>query len=57
MHELEHHANVYTHSCITATKLPENETAEPFKVVEPEPGVEYVVEPEENQGKQLSMFL
>ena len=28
------------------------------KPVEPEPpGVEYVVEPEENQGKQLSMIL
>jgi hypothetical protein len=35
----------------------ENKTAEPVKAVEPEPGVEYVVEPEENRGKQLSMFL
>ena len=31
---------------------------EPTELVEPEPpGVEYVVEPEENQGKQLSMIL
>jgi hypothetical protein len=41
MHELWHHANAYTH----------------FEVVEHEPGVEYVVESEENQGKQLSMLL
>jgi hypothetical protein len=29
----------------------------PPKAVEIEPGVEFVVEPEENQVKQLSMFL
>jgi hypothetical protein len=37
-----------------STKTPENEPAE---TVEHQPGVEFVVEPEENQGKQLSMFL
>jgi hypothetical protein len=57
MHELWHHANAYTHSCIIATEPSENETAEPVEVVEPEPSVEYMVEPEENQGKQLRMFL
>jgi hypothetical protein len=57
MHELWHHANTYTHSCIIATEPPENETAEPVEAVKPKPGVEYVVEPEEKQGKQLSMFL
>ena len=29
--------------------------AEPVEVVEPEPGVEFVVGPEENKGKQLRM--
>jgi hypothetical protein len=49
MHELWHHANTYTHSCIIATEPPENETAEPVEAVKPKP--------EEKQGKQLSMFL
>jgi hypothetical protein len=32
-------------------KTLENEPIKPNKTVEPEPGVEYVVEPEETQGK------
>jgi hypothetical protein len=39
------------------TETPENEPIEPTKIVEPEPGVEFMVEPEDNQGKQLSMIL
>jgi len=34
-----------SHSCIIVTETPENET------VKPEPGVEFLVEPEENHGK------
>ena len=34
----------------------EVEPVEPTKSVEPEPGVQFVVEPEVNQGKQLSMI-
>jgi hypothetical protein len=44
------------HSCIIVTETPENEPVEPAKIVETEPGVEFVVEPEYNQGKQLSMI-
>jgi hypothetical protein len=44
------------HSCIIVTETSENEPVEPAKTVETEPGVEFVVEPEENQGKQLSMI-
>jgi hypothetical protein len=46
-----------SHSCIIVTETSENEPVEPAKTVEPEPGVELVIELEENQGKQLSMFL
>jgi hypothetical protein len=46
-----------SHSCITVTETPENEPVEPPETVEPEPGVDFVVEPKENQGKQLNMFL
>jgi hypothetical protein len=35
--------------------MPESKSTEPAEVDEPEPGVEFVLEPEENQGKQLSM--
>jgi hypothetical protein len=56
MHESWQHANAYAHSWIIATEPLENETAEPVEVVKPEPAVEYVVELEENQGKQLSMI-
>ena len=45
-----------SHSCIIVTETPESETVEPTEFVEPEPGVELVVDPEENQGKQLSMI-
>jgi hypothetical protein len=44
------------YSCIIVTKTPENEPVEPAEIVEIEPGVEFVVEPEENQGKHLSMI-
>ena len=49
-----HHTNAYTHSCIRATKTKESEPVQPTENVEPELSVEFVVEPEENQGKQLS---
>jgi len=45
-----------SHSCIIVTQPSENEPIEPAEVVEPEPGVQFVIEPEENQGKQLSMI-
>jgi hypothetical protein len=44
------------HSCILVTETPEDEPVEPSATVEAEPGVEFVVESEENQGKQLSMI-
>jgi hypothetical protein len=44
------------HSCIIVTETPENEPVEPAETFETEPGVEFIVEPEENQGKQLSMI-
>ena len=34
----------------------ESEPVEPTENVEPEPGVEFVVKPEENQGKQVCMI-
>ena len=34
-----------------------HEPVEPAEVAEPEPGVEFFFEYEENQGKQLSMIL
>jgi hypothetical protein len=45
-----------SHSCIIVTKTPEDEPVEPAGTVEAEPGAEFVVEQEENQGKQLSMI-
>jgi hypothetical protein len=39
------------------TETLENEPIEPDETVETEPRVKFVVEPEENQGKQLSMIL
>jgi hypothetical protein len=56
MHKSWHHANAYTHSYILMTETQENKPIEPTEIVEPEPSVEFVVEPEDNQGKQLSMF-
>ena len=44
------------HSCIIVSEPSENEPVEPAEVAETEPGVEFFVEPEENQGKQLSMI-
>ena len=46
-----------SHSCIIVTEPSEVEPVEPAESVEPEPGVPFVVEPEVNQGKQLSIFL
>ena len=45
-----------SHSCIVVTEPSENEPVEPAESVEPEPGVQFVVEPEVNQGKQLNMI-
>jgi hypothetical protein len=36
------------HSCIIVTETPENEPVEPTEIVKTEPGVGFVVEPEEN---------
>jgi hypothetical protein len=38
------------------TETREDEPVEPAEIVEIEPGVEFVVEPEDDQGKQLSMI-
>ena len=43
-------------SCIIVNQSSEVEPVEPTESVEPEPGVQFVVEPEANQGKQLSMI-
>ena len=45
-----------SHSCILVTEPSEAEPVEPAESVKPEPGVQFVVEPEVNQGKQLSMI-
>ena len=42
------------HSCIIVTELSENEPIEPAESVEPEPGVQFVVESEAIQGKQAA---
>jgi hypothetical protein len=48
---------MYTfYSCIIVTEISKNEPVEPAEIVEIEPGVEFVVEPEENQDKQPSMI-
>ena len=44
-----------SHSCIIVTQPSEVEPVEPTETVEPEPEVQFVVGPEVNQGKQLSM--
>jgi hypothetical protein len=44
------------HSYIIVTETSKNKLVVPAKIVETEAGVEFVVEPEENQGKQLSMI-
>ena len=45
-----------SHSCILVIESSENEPVEPTESVEPEPGIPFVVEPEVNQGKQLSII-
>jgi hypothetical protein len=40
---------------ILVIETPESEPVEPTDTVEPKFGVEFVVEPEKNQGKKLSM--
>ena len=45
-----------SHSCIIVTEPSENEPVEPIESVEPVPGVQFVIEPEANQGKQLSII-
>jgi len=45
-----------SHSCILVTELSEVEPVEPTESVEPKPRVQFVAEPEVNQGKQLSMI-
>ena len=45
-----------SHSCIIVTESSEVEPVEPTESLEPEPGVQFVVEPEVNQGKHLSMI-
>jgi hypothetical protein len=38
------------------TETPEHEPVEPAEIVETELRVDFIVEPEDNQGKQLSMI-
>ena len=45
-----------SYTCIIVTESSEVEPVEPAESSEPEPGVSFVVEPEVNQGKQLSMI-
>ena len=52
---LVHFLILASHSCIIVTEPSENEPVEPAESVEPEPGVPFVVEPEVNPGKQLSI--
>ena len=54
---LVHFLILASHSCIIVTESSEVEPVEPAESVEPEPGIPFVVEPEVNQGKQLSIFL
>ena len=44
------------HSCIIVTKASEVEPVEPAESVEPEPEVQFAVEPEASRGKQLSII-
>jgi hypothetical protein len=45
-----------SYSYIIVTETSEDEPVELSATVETEPGAEFAVEPEENQGKQLSMI-
>ena len=53
---LVHFLILASHSCILVTETSENEPVEPAESIEPEPGVQFVVEPEVNQGKQLKHY-
>ena len=53
---LVHFLILASHSCIIMTELSEVEPVEPAELIEPEPGVQFVVEPEVNPGKQLSII-
>ena len=54
---LVHFLILASHSCIIVTEPSEVEPVEPTESVETEPGIPFVVEPEVNPGKQLSIFL
>ena len=45
-----------SHSYIIVAESSEVEPVEPTESVEPEPGVQFVVEPEVNPGKQLNII-
>ena len=45
-----------SHSCILVTESSEVEPVEPAEPVEPGPRIPFVVEPEVNQGKQVSII-
>jgi len=45
-----------SHSCIIVTESSENEPVKPTESVEPETGVQFVVEPEVNQGEPEVVF-
>jgi hypothetical protein len=45
-----------SYSYIIVNETPEDEPVEPSETVEAEPRAEFVVEQEDNQGKQLSMI-
>ena len=45
-----------SHSCIIVAEQSEVEPVEPAESVEPELGVQFAVEPEVNQDKQLSII-
>jgi len=53
---LVHFLILASHSSILVTEPSEVEPVEPTESVEPEPGVPFVVEPEVNQDKQLSII-
>ena len=58
-HSLHNHGIMLilaSHSCIIVTESSENEPVEPTESVELETGVQFVVEPEVNQGKQLNII-
>ena len=56
MHNLGIELILALHSCIIVTESSENEPVEPTEPVEPEREVLFVVGPEVNQVKQLSII-